>query len=89
MAEGGNFGDFMASQRARLVARTDLQRFKAAGGSDSFHSYDPREKVRPEAAHAAGCAVRWPRRAGGRATTPASAARPARCRISRVSRLRW
>jgi hypothetical protein len=38
----------MASQRSRLVTR-DLQKFKTASGTDSFHSYDPREKVRTSA----------------------------------------
>jgi hypothetical protein len=42
------YSDFMASQRSRLVTR-DLQKFKTASGTDSFHSYDPREKVRTSA----------------------------------------
>lgn len=48
MAEGSEtkYKDFLAAQRSRLVARTDLQRFKTGVASDSFHSYDPREKVR-------------------------------------------
>lgn len=43
--KSGNFASFLASQRTRLVRRTDLQTFKAGNASDSFHSYDPREKV--------------------------------------------
>lgn len=44
--ENKTYADFMAAQRSRLVTRTDLQKFKAASGTDSFHTYDPREKVR-------------------------------------------
>jgi len=43
--ENKTYADFMAAQRSRLVTRTDLQKFKAASGTDSFHTYDPREKV--------------------------------------------
>jgi hypothetical protein len=45
-AGGKTYADFMAAQRARLVTRADLTKFKTGTGSDSFHSYDPREKVR-------------------------------------------
>ncbi len=44
---GKTYADFMSAQRARLVVRADLTRFKTGTGSDSFHSYDPREKVGP------------------------------------------
>lgn len=45
-AQTVQFASFLASQRTRLVRRTDLQTFKTGDASDSFHSYDPREKVR-------------------------------------------
>ncbi len=45
------FSNFIAAQRSRLVKR-DLQTYKTGTAADSFHSYDPREKVSAITKHA-------------------------------------